>query len=92
MFPRRVRPRGLRWWLSLSAALGTQDKAGGLWFTFLGEALLSLFFFFKRSFILFWLCSMAARAFSSHRQQGLLFSAFCGLLIVIASLVVEHGL
>ena len=70
---------------------------GGLWFTFLGEALLSLsffFFFLKRSFILFWLCwfFMAAWAFSSHREQGLLFSAFCGLLIVIASLAVEHRL
>ena len=34
---------------------------------------------------------MAARAFSSHRQQGLLFSAFCGLLIVIALLLWNTG-
>ena len=32
------------------------------------------------------------RAFSSCGEQGLLFVAVCGLLIVVASLVVEHGL
>ena len=32
------------------------------------------------------------RAFSSCDEQGLLFVAVCGLLIVVASLVVEHGL
>ena len=33
-----------------------------------------------------------ARAFSSCSEQGLLFIAVHGLLIVVASLVVEHGL
>ena len=32
------------------------------------------------------------RAFSSCGKQGLLFIAVCGLLIVVASLVVERGL
>ena len=31
-------------------------------------------------------------AFSSCGEWGLLFIAVCGLLIVVASLVVEHGL
>ena len=33
-----------------------------------------------------------ARAFSSCREQGLLFIVVCGLLIAVASLVEEHGL
>ena len=33
-----------------------------------------------------------ARAFSRCSEQGLLFIAACGLLIAVASLVVEHGL
>ena len=33
-----------------------------------------------------------ARAFSSCGEWGLLFVAVCGLLIVVASLVVEYGL
>ena len=33
-----------------------------------------------------------ARAFSSCREQGLLFVAVPGLLIAVASLVAEHGL
>ena len=32
------------------------------------------------------------QAFSSCGVQGLLFVAVCGLLIAVASLVVEHGL
>ena len=32
------------------------------------------------------------RAFSSCSERGLLFTAVCGLLIVVASLVAEHGL
>ena len=32
------------------------------------------------------------QAFSSCGEQGLLFVAVCGLLIAVASLVVEHGL
>ena len=43
---------------------------------------------------LFWLCQVfvAARVFSSCGEQGLLFLVVCGLLIAVASLVVEHGL
>ena len=33
-----------------------------------------------------------ARAFSSCREQGLLFVAVCRVLIAVASLVAEHGL
>ena len=33
-----------------------------------------------------------ARAFSSCSERGLLFVAVCVLLIVVASLVAEHGL
>ena len=33
-----------------------------------------------------------ARAFSSCSEQGLLFAAVCGLLIVVVSLVAEHKL
>ena len=42
----------------------------------------------------FWLCwvFIAARAFSSCGEQGLLFVVVCGLLIAVASLVVEHEL
>ena len=32
------------------------------------------------------------RTFSSCGEQGLLFVVVCGLLIAVASLVVEHGL
>ena len=42
----------------------------------------------------FWLCwvFVAARAFSSCGERGLLFVAVHGLLIAVASLVAEHGL
>ena len=43
----------------------------------------------------FWLCwglHCCAWAFSSCGERGLLFVAVCGLLIVLASLVAEHGL
>ena len=42
----------------------------------------------------FWLSwvFIAARAFSSCGKQGLLFITVLGLLIALASLVVEHGL
>ena len=49
-------------------------------------------------FILFYLCLVvlglccSARAFSSCGEQGLLFVVVCGLLLAVASLVVEHGL
>ena len=51
---------------------------------------LSFFFFL----IYFWLCwvFIAVRAFSSCGKWGLLFHAVRGLLIVVASLVAEHGL
>ena len=39
-----------------------------------------------------WVFFVAARAFSSCGERGLLFVAVCGLLTVVASLVVEHGL
>ena len=61
-----------------------------------GEAVFFFFFFINLFilFIYFWLCwvFVAARgAFSSCSERGLLF-AVRGLLIVVASLVVEHGL
>ena len=54
-----------------------------------------LFFFLINLFILFLAvlglrCS--ARAFSSCGERGLLFVVVHGLLIAVASLVVEHGL
>ena len=55
----------------------------------------SVFFFFLiNSFIYFWLhwLFVAAWAFSSCGEQGLLFVAVRGLLIAVASLVAEHGL
>ena len=55
----------------------------------------------KRIFLFMYVCMylfMAAlglpccvRAFSSCSEQGLLFVAVCGLLIVVTSLVAEHG-
>ena len=49
---------------------------------------------FFNKFIYFWLCwvFVAARAFSRCGQWGRLFVAVRGLLIAVASLVVEHGL
>ena len=54
--------------------------------------------FFKKLIYLIYLFLAAlglrccARAFSSCSEQGLLFVVACGLLIAVASLVVEHGL
>ena len=48
------------------------------------------FFSFNQSVYLFIFGS--ARAFSSCSERGLLFVAVCGLLISVASLVVEHRL
>ena len=58
---------------------------------------LSFFFFFNKFvhlFIYFWLrwVFVAAWAFSSCGERGLLFVAVRGLLIVVASLAAEHGL
>ena len=58
-----------------------------------------LFVFFKNKFIYLFILFLAvlgvwccARAFSSCGEPGLLFVAVRGLLIVVASLVAEHGL
>ena len=55
-----------------------------------------LFIYLFSVFIYFWLCWIFVAAcglsFSSCGEQGLLFIAVHGLLIVVASLVVEHGL
>ena len=51
--------------------------------------------FFKNKFIYFgpcWVFVAAYGLFSSCGEQGLLFVAVCGLLIVVASPVAEHGL
>ena len=56
-------------------------------------SLLHSFFIFK--FICFWLRWVfvaARRLFSSCGERGLLFHVVHGLLIVVASLVAEHGL
>ena len=57
--------------------------------------LLYLFFFNLFLFIYLWLCWVFVAAcglFSSCSERGLLFVAVCGRLIVVASLVAEHGL
>ena len=46
-------------------------------------------------FVYFWLCWLFVAVcglFSSCDEWGLRFVAVCGLLIAVASLVVEHGL
>ena len=54
------------------------------------------FFFFLRNIYLFILAALGlrccVRAFFSCGERGLLFVAVHGLLIAVASLVVEHGL
>ena len=53
-------------------------------------------FFFKNKFIYLFFAMLGlrccARAFSRCGQRGLLFIVVCGLLIAVASFVVEHGL
>ena len=55
-----------------------------------------LFFFFFNKFIYLFLAVLGlcccVRAFSSCGERGLLFVVVHGLLIVVASLVVEHRL
>ena len=55
-----------------------------------------LFCFFLTYLFIFWLCWVFIAAcglfLSSCGEQGLLFIVVCGLLIEVASLVVEHGL
>ena len=61
----------------------------------MGEFPSFIFYFFKFIyFIYFWLrwVFIAARAFSSCGERGLLFVAVRGLLIAVASVVAEHGL
>ena len=52
--------------------------------------------FLKNKLIYLFLAALGlrccAQAFSSCDKRGLLFVAVCGLLIVVASLVAEHGL
>ena len=52
-------------------------------------------FFFFNKFIYLFLAALGlcccAQAFSGCGERGLLFVAVCGLLTVVASLVVEHG-
>ena len=59
----------------------------------LGLASLLLFFFFFFIFLFLAVLGLrcCARAFSSCSERGLLFVAVHGLLIVVASLVAEHG-
>ena len=57
----------------------------------------SLFFFFLIIYFIYLFLAVLGlcccrRAFSSCGKQGLLFLVVCGLLIVVASLAVEHGL
>ena len=64
--------------------------------SFLVIAFSFFFFFLINLFIYLFLAVLGlcccARAFSSCGEQGLLFVAVHGLLIVVASLVVEHRL
>ena len=64
--------------------------------TILGLHTLYLFIYFKKFIYLFIFGCVGlrccARAFSSCGERGLLFVAVHGLLIAVASLVVEHGL
>ena len=50
------------------------------------------FYYFKILFLAALGLRCCARAFSSCGERGLLFVVVCGLLIVVASLVAEHGL
>ena len=52
---------------------------------------LKIYYFFKFIVVALGL-HCCARAFSSCGERGLLFVVLHGLLIVVASLVVEHGL
>ena len=60
------------------------------------SVLFSFLFKFIYLFIYLFIAALGphccAWAFSSCGEQGLLFVAVCGLFIVVASLVAEHGL
>ena len=53
-----------------------------------------VFYFLKLIFLFLAVLGLrcCVRAFSSYGERGLLFVAVHGLLIAVASLVVEHGL
>ena len=51
-----------------------------------------LFFFFLIIFIYLFVTVLLHRLFSSFGEWGLCLVEVCGLLIVVASLVAEHGL
>ena len=64
-----------------------------------GTLFLFIYFFFREGSFFFLILFLAAlglccctQAFSSCGERGLLFIEMCGLLIAVASLVVEHGL
>ena len=64
----------------------------------LAPGIVVIFFFFKMYLFVFFKflavlgLRCCAQAFSSCGKRGLLFVAVCGLLIVVASLIAEHGL
>ena len=64
--------------------------------TFLTSKPIFFFFFFLILFIYLFVAALGlrccTRAFSSCGERGLLFVAVHGLLIAVASLIVEHGL
>ena len=61
-----------------------------------GSKTFNTLFFFSNLYLFIYLAALGLRccvqAFSSCNDRGLLFIAVLGLLIVVASLVVEHGL
>ena len=65
-------------------------------FTNMDRRVKSICVLFKNKFIYLFLAALGlgccAQAFSSCGEWGLLFVAVHGLLVVVASLVVEHGL
>ena len=60
------------------------------------DYLYSYYFFFLINLFILFLAALGlcccTQTFSSCGEQGLLFVVVCGLLVVVASLVVEHGL
>ena len=63
-----------------------------LFFFFLGRKFFLKKFFYLFYFLLHWVFIAAHGLFSSCGEQGLLFVAVCGVLIVVAFLAVEHRL
>ena len=65
-------------------------------FFFFFNIYLFILLFFKINLFIYFLAALGlrccARAFSSCSERGLLFVAVHGLLIVVTSLVAEHGL